>query len=86
MKKYTKLPAISGKKLIKLLRRDDWEVKRQAQHGVALAKTSGDRTRVTVIPDTSASLDEGTLGAILGPKQSDIRKKGLLDLINKYGI
>jgi len=85
MPKYTKLPAISGKKLIKLLRKDGWEVKRRAQHGIALAKTIGDHTRVTVIPDTRASLDEGTLAAILGPKQTNIGKKRLLDLINKFG-
>jgi len=86
MTKYTKLPAISGKKLIKLLRKDGWIPKRQAQHGVALAKTKSNRTRVTVIPDTSASLDEGTLSAILGPLQTDIGKKGLLDLVNKFGL
>lgn len=52
MVKYTKLPAISGKKLIRLLQKDNWEVKRRAEHGVALAKAIYDRTRVTVIPDT----------------------------------
>ena len=86
MAKYTKVPAISGKKLIKLLQKDGWEIKRRARHGVALAKTTSDRTRVTVIPDTYASLDEGTLAAILGPKQTTMRKKGLLDLFNKFGI
>jgi len=86
MTKYTKLPAISGKKLIKLLRKDGWIPKRQAQHGVALAKTTINRIRVTVIPDTSASLDEGTLAAILGSKQTGIGKRRLLDLINKFGL
>ncbi len=55
-------------------------------HGVALAKYFGDRTKVTVIPDTSASLDDGTLAAILGVKQTGIGKKGLLDLVNKFGL
>jgi ABC-type nitrate/sulfonate/bicarbonate transport system ATPase subunit len=41
---------------------------------------------VTVIPDTRASLDEGTLAAILGSKQTGIGKKGLLNLINKFGL
>ena len=86
MVKYTKIPAINGKKLIKLLKRDNWEVKRRAQHGVALAKTFSDRTRVTIIPDTSVPLDEGTLSAILSSKQTGIRKRGLLDLINRWGI
>ena len=86
MAKYTKVPAITGKKLIRLLRKDGWEIKRLAQHGVALAKTIGARTRVSVIPDTNVPLDEGTLAAILGPKQTGIGKRGLLDLINKFGI
>jgi predicted RNA binding protein YcfA (HicA-like mRNA interferase family) len=76
---------LSGKELIKLLSRDSWVIKRRARHGVALAKVFEDRTRVTVIPDTRAPLDEGTLAAILGPKQMNIRKRGLKDLINKFG-
>ena len=86
MVKYTKIPAISGKKLIKLLQKDNWVIKRQSRHGVALAKSFDDRTRVTVIPNTNASLDKGTLGAILGIKQTDIGKSGLLGLINKFGL
>ena len=86
MAKYTQPPAISGRKLIALLRKDGWIPKRRTQHDIALAKAIGNRTRVTVVPDTRASLDNGTLGAILGPKQTNIRKKGLLDLINKFGI
>ena len=86
MPKYTKFPAISGKKLIKLLRKDGWIHKRQARHGVALAKITSGRTKVTVIPDTRASLDEGTLAAILGSKQTGIGKRRLLDLINKFGL
>jgi predicted RNA binding protein YcfA (HicA-like mRNA interferase family) len=77
--------SISGKKLINLAVKDGWEVKRRARHGVALAKKFGDRTRVTVIPDTRVPLDEGTLSAIIGPKQMGIGKKGLAELIEKYG-
>jgi len=84
--KYTKLPALSGRQLIRLLRRDGWIIGRRARHGISLTKHFGDRTRVTVIPDTSASLDEGTLMAILGVKQTNLGKRGLLDLTNKYGI
>jgi hypothetical protein len=50
---YSKLPAITGKQLIRL--------------------------RSTPIAD-------GTLSAILGTQQSCIGKKGLLDLVNKYGL
>ncbi|MBI4303908.1 MAG: hypothetical protein HY665_06175 [Chloroflexi bacterium] len=86
MTKYTRVPAISGKQLIALLQQDGWVVKRRATHGLSMAKSFSDRTRVTVIPDTRASLDGGTLAAILGPKQTNIGKKGLLELINRFGI
>lgn len=84
--KYTSIPAITGKQLIRLLKRDRWIVRRKAKHGISLTKNIGDRTLVTVIPDTRASLDKGTLMAILSIKQTRLGKKGLLRLINKYGI
>lgn len=83
---YTKAPALTGKQLIKLLKKDGWVVGRKAQHGVSLTKSIGNRTKVTFIPDTRASLDSGTLGAILGVKQTGLGKRGLLELLNKYGI
>lgn len=86
MVKYTKIPAINGKKLIKLLVKDGWETKRHAHHGVALGKVFKERTRVTVVPNTTAPLDDGTLLAVLGTKQTGIGKQGLLDLINKHGL
>jgi hypothetical protein len=76
---------ISGKKLIYLAGKDGWVVGRRTRHGRSLTKKFSDRTRVTVIPDTRASLDEGTFAAILGPKQMGIGKKGLAELIEKYG-
>ncbi|OGO04628.1 MAG: hypothetical protein A2Y60_02055 [Chloroflexi bacterium RBG_13_54_9] len=88
MTKYTKIPAINGKKLIRLLQKDGWAIpiRGTTKHGVALAKATSGRTRVTVIPDTTASLDDGTLAAIIGPKQTNIGRQGLLDLLNKYGL
>ncbi len=86
MSLYRKLPAISGKKLIRLLVKDGWEIKRRARHGVALTRLFSDRTRVTIVPDTRAALDDGTLSAILGVKQTGIGKAGLLNLIDKYGL
>lgn len=83
---YTKVPALSGKQLIKILQKDGWVAGRRASHGISLTKAFGDRTRVTIIPDTRASLDPGTLAAILGIKQTGIGKSGLLELLNKYGI
>lgn len=84
--KYTSIPAVTGKQLIKLLKKDGWVVGRKAKHGISLTKNIGDRTLVTVIPDTRASLDKGTLMAILNIKQTRLGKKGLLKLINRYGI
>jgi len=80
------LPAITGKQLIRLLKKDGFVIKRRATHGVAMAKSVGERTIVTVIPDTRASLPRGTLMDILGPKQTKLGKEGLLKLIEKYGL
>ncbi len=76
--------SISGKKLIRLAVKDGWEIKHSATHGMSLAKRFADKTRVTVIPDSRAPLPEGTLAAIIGPKQMGIGRKGLEDLIKKY--
>ncbi|PIP13799.1 MAG: hypothetical protein COT45_02960 [bacterium (Candidatus Stahlbacteria) CG08_land_8_20_14_0_20_40_26] len=84
--KYTKLPAITGKQLIRLLEKDGWKENRKATHGISLTKKVGDRILVTVIPDTKASLPKATLMAILSEKQTGLGKKGLLELLNKYGI
>jgi len=46
------LPAITGKQLIRLLKKDGFLVQRKARHGIAMIKRIPDRTLVTVIPDT----------------------------------
>ena len=79
-----KLPALSGTKLITLLKSDGWVEHGHRTHGLALIKRIGKRTKVTIIPNTSASLPIGTLMAILGPKQTRIGKEGLSKLIYKY--
>ena len=86
MNAHRELPTISGKKLISLVVKDGWIVKRRAKHGISLTKAFSDRNRVTIIPDTRAPLDDGTLSAILGLKQMGIGKKGLIELIDKYGV
>jgi len=80
------LPAVSGKQLIKLFKADGWNDERKARHGIALTKKFGKTTRVTIIPDKRGSLPEGTLRAILGPKQTQLGSKGLERLIEKYGL
>ena len=86
MPKYTHLPAVKGKELIKLLQKDGWVVHGHVTHGVSLRKQFADRVRVTLVQDTGAALPDGTLGAILGPKQTSLGKRGLLDLLNRFGI
>lgn len=76
-----KFPALSGIKLIALLKSDGWVEHDHRTHGLALKKQIGQRTRVTIIPYTSASLPIGTLMAILGSKQTGLGKKGLLNLL-----
>ena len=81
--KYQKIPALSGIELIKLLRKEGWIEHRQTNHGIALTKKIYDRTKVTIIPKSKTSLPKGTLMAILGPKQTGIGAKGLLELLNR---
>ena len=69
-----------------MLHKDGWVSLRKATHGIVLVKSFGDRTRVTVIPNSRASLPEGTLAKILSPTQTDIGKAGLRDLITKHGL
>jgi predicted RNA binding protein YcfA (HicA-like mRNA interferase family) len=80
-----KLPALSGKQLIRLLKKDGWQKGRQATHGRTMTKHIGDKTRVTFIPAKGSSLPEGTLNAILGDKQTGIGKDGLLELLKRFG-
>lgn len=86
MRKYTKVPALSGKQLIKLYREDSWQYGRKTKHGRCLYKFIGNHKRIVYIPESSESLPTGTLMNIIGSKQSNIRKKGLLNLLNKYGL
>lgn len=83
---HSTTPAISGRKLIKLLKKDGWIPQRRTKHGISLSKKMGNINKVTVVPDTRAILPEGTLQAILSPKQTGIGKRGLQELINKYGL
>ena len=80
------LPAISGKQLIKLLLLDGWIENRKAPHGIALYKRIDNRHIVTTVPDKKKSLPDGTLHAILGMKQTQLGRNGLLKLIEKQGM
>lgn len=82
----SKLPAISGKKLVNLLKKDGWIEGRRATHGLTLTKKFKDKTRVTFIPTKGKSLPKGTLMAILGDKQTGLGKEGLFELIRRFGL
>ena len=86
MKKYTKLPAITGRQLIRLLKKDDWRVIRTCLHGLSLMKDVAGKRRVTTVQDSHESLPKGTLAAILSEKQTGLGHSGLRDLLNKYGL
>ena len=82
--KYQKIPALNGLELIKILKIDGWIEHRQTTHGIALKKRWDDRTRVTIVPKSRATLPTGTLMAILGKKQTGLGRLGLQQLLNKY--
>ena len=71
-----------------LLEKDGWERRARRTHGVFFSKLFPGEPlpRSTVIPDKSDDLPSGTLGAILGVKQTGIGRGGLQDLIDKYGL
>ena len=79
-------PAVTGKQLLKLLMADGWEIVRQTRHGLILHKRFSNTTRITVVKDTKAVIPDGTLGSILGPKQTGLGKAGLRRLIEQYGL
>jgi predicted RNA binding protein YcfA (HicA-like mRNA interferase family) len=81
------IPPVTGPQLIWLLKADGWEERdRRARHGICLRKRFSERTKVTIVPDKRRSIPDGTLGAILGPKQTGLGKEGLKRLIEKYGL
>ncbi len=78
------LPAISGPELIKLLKKDGWQERGRATHGLSLTKNlPNGRTLTTVVPTKSRSLPAGTLRAILSPKQTGLGREGLQELLNR---
>ena len=85
-KKNFTIGAVTGPQLIKLLKKDRWTYGRKTKHGRCVWKKMEGKRVVTFIPEEKKPLDTGTLSAILGPKQSNIRKKGLYELIKKYGL
>ena len=79
-KRYTKIGAISGKQLIRLLSRAGWDKRRKSRHGFLLEKGA----RKVVIPNKKRSLTQSTLGAIL--KEAGLDRDSLRSLIEKHGL
>ena len=86
MRKYTSVPAITGKQLIALLVKDGWVNQRSSTHGQSIVKKINGRNVVSTIKDSNEPIPTGTLGAILSVDQTRLGKGGLLLLINKYGL
>ena len=82
--KYQKIPALNGFELIKILKKDGWVEHRKTTYGIALKKRVDDRTRVTIVPKTRATLPTGILMAILWEKQTGLGRAGFLALLNKF--
>jgi predicted RNA binding protein YcfA (HicA-like mRNA interferase family) len=81
------LPAITGKQLIRLLRKAGWSEARPAKHGITLTKHIPEcRTLVTLVAKKGKSLPPGTLADILGDGQTRLGKKGLRELIEEHGL
>jgi len=69
---------------MRLLESDGWIPFRRSRHGVFYYKQfdGESKPRFTVVPDKSTPLASGTLGAILGLKQTGIGRAGLQSLID----
>ena len=82
------LPNVTGRQLIRLLKRGGFVDGRKTRHGRSLVMWLPDEgiTVVTVVPETRAPLPAGTLAAILGPKQTRLGRAGLLNLIQEHGL
>ena len=77
---------MTGDQLIELLQKDSWIAVRKTTHGISLSKKFGEFKRLTIIRRGNSPIAPGTLAAILGPKQTGIGKKGLLQFLNTYGL
>jgi len=74
----TKLPSVSGERLVRALKRAGFEVLRQKGSHVALERRVGEKTFRTVVPQHS-TIAKGTLSDIL--KQAGLTIQDLLELL-----
>ncbi len=76
------VPAISGPELAKLLEKDGWTLDRRSTHGLTYKKMVGGELLITTIPSKSRPLCKTTLAQILGPRQTQLGRAGLLRLLS----
>ena len=74
----TRLPSVSGERLVRALKRAGFAVLRQKGSHVSLEKRVGEKVLRTVVPQHS-TLAKGTLSDIL--KQTELTVDQLLDLL-----
>ncbi|MDP2984678.1 MAG: hypothetical protein Q8O92_15265 [Candidatus Latescibacter sp.] len=84
------LPAITGKQLVRILKKDGWKKKSLSKHGESYVKYDKtiNKLRVTTVQFNKRNepIPNITLHLILGPDQTNIGRNGLLKLIEEYGI
>jgi len=73
-----KLPVVSGRKVVKALRKDGFTVIRQRRSHIRLKKKTGDRTIKLTVPD-HRSLKKKTLSRII--KEAGLTIKEFIDLL-----
>ncbi|TET22606.1 MAG: hypothetical protein E3J78_02915 [Candidatus Cloacimonadota bacterium] len=85
-RKYTKAPAITGIQLLRLFKKAGGKIVGRCDHGYAIQIFVKGQYRITTVQDRSDPIPPTTLGQILGPKQTFLGKRGLLNLLNEHGL
>lgn len=81
--KYTKIPALSGIDLIKLLKKDNWIEQRHGRHGVALIKSFGVEQGSPLFPTPQNLFLAEPFQKFWGPNKLKLEKEDcLIYLIN----
>jgi len=76
---------MSPRLLVRLFRREGWR-ERPCPHGILFTTGSGPTYRSATVPLKRDPIPRGTLGAILGPKQTGWGQSGLDALLAKHGL
>lgn len=76
---------MSPRLLVRLFRLEGWR-ERPCPHGILFTTGSGPSNRSATVPLKRDPIPRGTLGAILGPKQTGWGRTGLDALLAKHGL